>query len=132
MAGSGLQEVLECVYASNTVGHMLSGKAISRALRGPILVSGALNAMLTSEVFGIPLPGTQQVIEQEEDATTVPDHQSNQSNPPEPDENPGTRPTDNTSQTQSSPNKLTAAGKLYDDLMAGTLSLETLQDSHTV
>ena len=27
---------------------------------------------------------------------------------------------------------LTTAGKLYDDLMAGTLSLETLHDSHIV
>ena len=40
MAGSGLQEMLECVYASNTMGHMLSGKAVARALRGHILVSG--------------------------------------------------------------------------------------------
>ena len=102
MAGSGLQEVLECVYASNTVGHMLSGKAIARTLRGHILVSVALNVTLTSKVFGIPLPGTQQVIEQEEleYATTAPDHQSKQSDPPEADENPGTRPTYNTSQTQ--------------------------------
>ena len=60
------------------------------------------------------------------------DHQSNQSDPPEPDENHGTRPTYNTSQTQSAPDILTAAGKLYDDLMAGILSLETLQDSHIV
>ena len=37
-----------------------------------------------------------------------------------------------TSQTQSAPDILTAAGKLYDYLMAGTLSLETLQDSHIV
>ena len=87
MAGSGLQEVLECVFASNTVGHMLRGKAIARVLRGHILVNGALNAMLISEVFGIPLPATQQVIEQEEDATTTPDHQSNQSDPPETDGN---------------------------------------------
>ena len=129
---SGLQEVIEYIYASNIVGHMLSGKAIARALRGHILVSGAFNAMLISEVFAIPLPGTQQVIEQEEDATTAPYHQSNQSDLPEPDENSGTRPTDNTSQTQSSPDILTAAGKLYNDLMAGTLSLETLQDSHMV
>ena len=108
--------MLECVYASNTVGHMLIRKAISRDLRGHILVSGALNVMHTSEIFGIPLPGTQQVIGQEEDATTAPDHQFNQSDPPEPEENPGTRPTDNTSQT---PDILTAAGKLYDDLIAG-------------
>ena len=31
------------------------------------------------------------------------DHQSNQSDPPETDDNPGTRPTDDTSQTQSAP-----------------------------
>ena len=66
MTGPGLQ-VLESIYASNTVGHMLSGKAIARALHGHILVSGALNDMPTSdsEAFGISLPGTQQVIEQE-------------------------------------------------------------------
>ena len=46
---------------------MLTGKAIARALRGDILVRGALNAMLTSEVFAIPLPDKQQVIEQEEE-----------------------------------------------------------------
>ena len=96
MAGSVLQEVLECAYASNTVCHMLNGNAIARVLRGHILVSGALNTMLTSEVFGIPLPGTQHIIEQEEDATTAPDHQSNQYDPPERDENPGTIPTDTT------------------------------------
>ena len=111
---------------------MMSGKTIARALRGHILVSGELNAMLTSEVFGIPLPGTQQVIEQDEDATTAPCHQSSQSYPPEPDENPGTRPTYNTSQTQSVLNILTDTGKRYDDPMSGTLSLETLQDSHIV
>ena len=87
---------------------------------------------LISEVFGIPLPGTQQVIEHEEDVTTAPDHQSNQSDPPEPHEHPGTRPTENTSQKQSAPDILTAAGKLYNDLMTETLSLETLQDSHIV
>ena len=53
MAGSGLQELLECIYASNAVGHMMSGKAISRAVRGHLLVSGALNAILMSHVFGI-------------------------------------------------------------------------------
>ena len=34
MAGSGLQELLETVYAGNGVKHMLSGKAVSRAIRG--------------------------------------------------------------------------------------------------
>ena len=56
MAGSGLQELLELVYAQNAVGHMLSGKAISRAVRGHLLVDSALNALLTAEAFGVRLP----------------------------------------------------------------------------
>ena len=56
MGGSGLQEVLECIYASNTVGHMLSGKAVMRAIRGHLLVSGVLNAMLVCHTFNVPYP----------------------------------------------------------------------------
>ncbi|GFS26848.1 hypothetical protein ElyMa_007067800 [Elysia marginata] len=60
MAGSGLEEVLQVVYGSNTVTHMLSGKAISRAIRGHLLVDAALNAMLTAKAFGLHLsaPGS--------------------------------------------------------------------------
>ena len=49
MSGSGIEELLECVYASNTVGHMLSGKAVQRAFRGHLLVENALNAILTAD-----------------------------------------------------------------------------------
>src|SRR6218665_1725628 len=45
MAGSGLEEVLELCYGPNTVTQMMSGKAVSRALRGYILVDAALNAV---------------------------------------------------------------------------------------
>ena len=51
MAGSGLQEVLEQLYASNVVSHILSGKAVERAVRGHFLVDSALNAMLVSKAF---------------------------------------------------------------------------------
>jgi len=34
MAGSGLREVLELFYASNAVDHIMTGKAIARAVRG--------------------------------------------------------------------------------------------------
>ncbi len=34
MAGSGLNELLEVVYVSNSVTHIISGKALSRAVRG--------------------------------------------------------------------------------------------------
>ena len=61
MVGSGLQllqDVLELIYAKNTVGHMLSGKAIARAIRGHFLVDAALNGSLVSHTFNVPLPVT--------------------------------------------------------------------------
>jgi hypothetical protein len=42
MKGSGLEEALECVYGVNALTHMISGKAVSRALRGHYLVQAAL------------------------------------------------------------------------------------------
>ena len=54
MAGSGLQDVLELVYAKNAVVHMLSGKAIARAIRGHFLVDSALNCLLMRYVFNLP------------------------------------------------------------------------------
>lgn len=42
MSGSGLSEVLHTCYGSNTVVQMLSGKAVSRAVRGHFLVEAAL------------------------------------------------------------------------------------------
>ena len=56
MAGSGLEQLLEVVYAENAVKHILSGKAIARAVRGHLMVHAALNAMLTANAYNIPLP----------------------------------------------------------------------------
>jgi len=42
MSGSGLEQLLEVVYAPNTVVHMLSGKALSRAVRGHLLVDSGI------------------------------------------------------------------------------------------
>ena len=44
MAGSGIKDLLELVYSSNAVIHMLSGKAISRAIRGHLLDAVLNNA----------------------------------------------------------------------------------------
>ena len=44
MAGSGLRELLELIYASNAVDHILTGKAIARAVRAHLIVDAALNA----------------------------------------------------------------------------------------
>ena len=56
MAGSGLQEVLELVYAKKAIGHMLTGKAVARAVRGHFLVDAALNTLLVCITFNFPLP----------------------------------------------------------------------------
>ncbi|CAG2249414.1 unnamed protein product [Mytilus edulis] len=52
MSGSGLKEVLELIYAPNAVTHMLYGKAVSRAVRGFMLVDTALHTLMTNEIFG--------------------------------------------------------------------------------
>ena len=56
MAASGLQDLLELMYASNPVVHMLTGKAIARAVRGHLIVDAALNALLLAKTFNVPLP----------------------------------------------------------------------------
>ena len=51
MKRSGLEEALETVYGANAVSHMISGKAVSRALRGHFLVEAALVNKLMSTVL---------------------------------------------------------------------------------
>ena len=46
MAGAGVQEVLETVYASQAVNHMLSGKAVERALHGHLLVEKTFDLII--------------------------------------------------------------------------------------
>ena len=53
MASSGLQELLEMIYASNVVVHMLTGKAIARAVRGHFIIDAALNAMILSRIYHV-------------------------------------------------------------------------------
>ena len=70
MAGSGMEELLELIYAKNTVPHILSGKAVARAIRGHLLIDAALNALLVSETFNLPLdiPETEKNYEPEVEA----------------------------------------------------------------
>lgn len=56
MSGTGLAEVLETVYAENAVKAMMTGKAISRAIRGHLLVYAALQTMLIANTYNLPLP----------------------------------------------------------------------------
>ena len=51
MGGSGLRSPLETVYAPVTVGHMFTGKAYSRAIRGHLLCASAVSSLLLEEVY---------------------------------------------------------------------------------
>lgn len=52
MSGTGLQELLEVIFAVNTVPHMISGKAYARAVRGYFLIDAVLHTLLLSKVCG--------------------------------------------------------------------------------
>ena len=51
MEGSGLTEALESVYGSVAVSHMLTGKAVARAIRGHLMIESALTVMLLQNIF---------------------------------------------------------------------------------
>ena len=55
MVGSGLKELLEMIYAPNSVVHIMTGKANSRAVRAHLLMDGVLNALLLSKSLDIPI-----------------------------------------------------------------------------
>ena len=46
MTSSGLKEVFEVMYDDNTVSHLISGKAISPAVRAQFIVQSALYILL--------------------------------------------------------------------------------------
>ena len=56
MDSSGLQEMLESIYAPNAVIHMLSWKAIVRAIHAHFIVDAALNASILRRVLNATLP----------------------------------------------------------------------------
>ncbi len=56
MAGSGIKELFEMIYAPKAVEQIMSGKAISRAVRAHLLVDVVLNGLLLSKSMDVPLP----------------------------------------------------------------------------
>ena len=61
MDSTGLQSLLELIYAPKAAVHMLSGKAIIRAVCGHFTVDAALEALMLGDVLGAPLPCLQNV-----------------------------------------------------------------------
>ena len=55
MAGSGIKELFEMIYAPKAVEQIVSGKAISRAVRVYLLLDAVLNGMLLSKSMDVPL-----------------------------------------------------------------------------
>ena len=53
--GSGVDNLRQVIYAS-TVDHILSGKAMSRAIRGNCIVDASLHSLLAEKVIGLTLP----------------------------------------------------------------------------
>jgi hypothetical protein len=53
MAGSGLAELLQVLFGSDTVSHMLSGKAYTRSIRGHFLVESALMTKLLQHLMPV-------------------------------------------------------------------------------
>ena len=51
MVGTGLQELLEVIFAGNTVAHILSGKAVACAIRGHLLLDSVLHTLLLCNLF---------------------------------------------------------------------------------
>ena len=50
MKSSGLKNALETIYAEHTVPYMLNGKAVSRAIRGNLIIVGVLRALIRGGV----------------------------------------------------------------------------------
>lgn len=76
MKGSGIEDVLQLIYTSITVGHIMYGKDLSRAVRSLFIVDASLHSLLAAKVLGITLPAgnsdTHQIT-QGEDIHTVDD-----------------------------------------------------------
>ena len=56
IAESGLKELLELIYVPNAVDHILTGKAIARAVRAHLLVDAVLNILIPSKALGVSIP----------------------------------------------------------------------------
>lgn len=50
MEGTGLRNIMEVVYGSNAVQHMMTGKSVQRAFRGHLLVDRCLSQLVVSEL----------------------------------------------------------------------------------
>ena len=55
MSNSGLENILETIFAKNSIDHIMSGKIIYRVIKGHIIVDSVLNGLLLSKIFHDPI-----------------------------------------------------------------------------
>ena len=51
MEGSGIRKILEVVYGSNAVHHIMTGKSVQRAFRGHLLIDKCVNHLIVSNIL---------------------------------------------------------------------------------
>ena len=105
MAGSGINDLFEMIYARKAVEQILSGKAISRAVRAHLLLDAVLNGLLLSKSKNVPLPCSAGV---EQDEAKSPD------------------------KTPCTNSDLKAAESLYDVLVAMTKDAEEVANDEAI
>lgn len=110
MMASGLEEVMKLIYARNAVIHMFSGKAIARAIRAQLIVGAAINVLLLTNVLSAPLPCLGET--SEENANEDLNFEAT------------ARPLHDQHIDLSNNTDFNEACNLYENLMAGTLSVE--------
>ena len=111
MADSGLHKLFEIAYTSNTVSHRLTGKAVSRADRGHLLVYTARNTILVADTYNVPVPTKQEADDSEAIGVLQ--------NPERSDDDDETHDLD----TDTITTDLTAAAELHDRAMSCTFSV---------
>ena len=122
MPGCGLEEILELVYAPNTVPKILCGKAIAMAIRGHFLVDGALNTLLAAKSFQVelPIPGCYSIelddVSELTDDCLVDDDNEDPHDEPFSEQPDG----DRSGHSKVLPKELEEASDFYDSVMAAT------------
>lgn len=131
MEGSGLKEILEQVFNRNTVTHIMSGKAIARALRGHFLVDSALHTVLLEEKLGFsffPSATTKDYVEIEEEQGTYPEF-DDEDEPEEMDSCDNSQDDGSSGGNPALPVIMEDIAHLLDQLLAGEISLFEVDSS---
>lgn len=138
MEGSGLREILEKVYASNTVTHIMSGKAVSRAIRAHFLLDSALSKLLLYEYCGIKpaLQGSSVNHDTEDSAVEYDDEEEDDDDVDDEDDD-GDDDNNNSIELSSKclefpSSVMKELAKMYDSLVDGEISEEDVHASSTL